>query len=436
MVPLIGVTGSIVLIVLLLVIHSVLALASTAILHSRVKKIEEDEEFQTFFGRKEALIILKNAQINLLSSQAARFLAMIATAVLIINLYDVSVAKWSVFVSLPPLIQYFVLVAVVCFSVVASLILIDIAISAAYMAPEKSLCVAAPFLRLPLKFLHPFGILASKLSSSALKFFNLKTPTEKSQTMTADDLVEMMEYTVKKHDIQPEELEMIKGVVELSDRTVGEIMTPRKDIYYISVDDSFAETLQTILSSGYSRYLAVGHSLDDVKGVLLNRDLIPLIGKDISKSSLLHFVRPVLRVHENDSLLKLIGEFRNTGRHFAVVTDQHGGVEGIITFEDVLEEIVGDIFDESDDPLDVSNVTSSRSGALIIDGGALIQDLNSEYRLEIPEGEYDTIAGFITQQLGKIPHTGESLNFNGLKIVIEDMAENRINQVKIISSEA
>ena len=436
MVPILGVSGSIALIIILLLIHSVFALASTAILHSRKKKIEEDEEFDNLFGRAAAIRILNAAQINLLSSQASRFLVMLITTVFIINLYAVSVAKWSAFVNLPFIAQWLVLLVVVCLSVVASLVLVDIAISLAYMAPEKSLCFIAPFTELPFKLLKPFSLLASKMTRLVARTFNLKSPTEKSQVMSVDDLIEMMEYTVKKHDIQPEELEMIRGVVQLSDHTVGEIMTPRKDIHSIGVNDPFAESLQTILSSGYSRYLAIGDTLDDVKGVLLNRDLIPLIGTDISKSSLKTYVRPVLKVHENDSLLKLIGEFRSTGRHFAVVTDQHGGVEGIITFEDVLEEIVGDIFDEGDDPLEDADIEQSRSGALLIDGGALIQDLNDEYRLEIPEGEYDTIAGFITQQLGKIPAAGESLNFNGMKIVVEDMAENRINQVRITNTEA
>ena len=140
--------------------------------------------------------------------------------------------------------------------------------------------------------------------------------------------------------------------------------------------------------------------LTRLRGILIARDLIKLIDEDLSSHKLVDFVRPVISVSGEENLLKLLGIFRAEGAHFAVVIDEHGGVDGIITMEDVLEEIVGEIFDEFDNPTEDQDYQTTISGDLLIDGGALIDDLNQEYGFRLPEGEYDTIAGFIIDQIG------------------------------------
>ena len=143
------------------------------------------------------------------------------------------------------------------------------------------------------------------------------------------------------------------------------------------------------------------------------------------------FIRKVIFISGKENLLTLLSKFRSESSHFAVVLDEHGGVDGIVTMEDLLEEIVGDIFDEYDNPLEEQEYVETLSGDLLVDGGALIDDINNEYDLSIPEGEYDTIAGFIIDTAGKIPSLGEIVQYNGYKMIVEDVSDNRINHVRI-----
>lgn len=407
---------NIVLILLLpvcLILHGLFVLLSSALLHARLKKIE-DEEFEISFGRKTAVKFLQSPVKNSLSMQAGRFISFVVLVLLLVKLLPLG--KEVVFA-----------LALLC--IITALVLVQIAWAISYEEPEKAVCYCGPFLVPFVYLLSPLGQIAYLIGDKFTRRYDFDSPVESQQSLSIDEIAEIVDYN-EDHAEDEDELSMLRGVVELADTQVTEIMTPRQDIDYISDTMSIEEAVSFILQSEHSRLPVVGESLDDLKGLLIVRDLNSLIGQNLSSKTLKEFIRPVMKTDGEENLLGLLGRFREENSHMAIVIDEHGGVDGLITLEDILEEVVGDIFDEHDS-LEEGN-QQTLSGDLLVDGSSLIYNLNEEYDLNLPEGEYDTVAGFIIDQLGKIPDAGEIITYNGYKLIVEDLADNRINQVRVV----
>lgn len=216
--------------------------------------------------------------------------------------------------------------------------------------------------------------------------------------------------------IAEDEAEMVMGVMGLSQTVAREIMTPRRDLICIPADASLTDVINIIRESGFSRFPVQGETVDDVIGILLARDVLSfelpeLIrqGSDVANKqfSVKKLLREAYFVDGNKPINELLQEFKRRKLHLAVVLDEHGGIDGVVTLEDLLEEIVGDIFDESDIPERTIEVLAN--GDIVVDGGQLVADLNTEFDLEIPEGQYDTIAGYIFTRLGRMPKPGDEI---------------------------
>ncbi|MBX7145654.1 MAG: CBS domain-containing protein, partial [Oligoflexia bacterium] len=164
------------------------------------------------------------------------------------------------------------------------------------------------------------------------------------------------------------------------------------------------------------------------------KDFISLLNQPGAKFELKRFMRRAYFVSNTKKVDRLLEEFRRDAVHFAVVLDEYGGVDGVVTLEDLIEEIVGEIFDEHDSPLEEASVVRTTSGDLLVDGSMLIDDLNINHDFDFPEGEYDTLAGFFIHSLGRIPALGEELEFKHLKLRVEEMSHNRITQVRIVGA--
>ena len=192
------------------------------------------------------------------------------------------------------------------------------------------------------------------------------------------------------------------------------VMTPRTDLESIQIDSTLADVLALVLKTGFSRFPVSGSSRDDIRGVLLIKDLLPVFaqGSELDKAfSVKDYMRAAFFVPDTKAIEDLLAEFKSQKQHMAIVLDEHGGVDGIVTMEDLVEEIVGDIFDESD--AGVPEVSLQANGELLVDGGALVSDLNEEYGLRLPEAEeYDTIAGFIFTLTGRVPDQGDVLELS------------------------
>lgn len=228
--------------------------------------------------------------------------------------------------------------------------------------------------------------------------------------------------------------EMIESVMELGDAVVSHIMTPRTEIQMIQADSPWSDIVDKVVEWGHTRIPAYGASRDEIVGILYTKDLLPELAKpaDRPRRSLGDLLRKPLFVPETkpvDDLLKL---FQKSRTHIAVVLDEFAGVSGIVTIEDVLEEIVGEIDDEHD-PVSEEEVHPLNDDACIALGRAHIDDINELMGFELPEEEdFDTIGGFVFTQLGRLPTAGESLTWkDSLLVTVLEASRRRVHRVRI-----
>ncbi len=230
--------------------------------------------------------------------------------------------------------------------------------------------------------------------------------------------------------VDAEEVQMIESVMEFGDTRAGEIMTPRTDIFALPFDTPWDEAIQKIVAAGHTRVPVYQGDLDNIVGILYAKDMLKYNGRR-GQTQIKDLLRKCYFVPETKPLDDLLKEFKRRKVHMAVLLDEYGGTAGLVTIEDVLEEIVGDIADEYDEhappPMQKLNETS-----IEVDGRVRIDELNDTMQLELPEDkDYDTVAGFIFSALGYIPKIGETLLRCGVKFTILAADERKITRLRI-----
>jgi len=231
--------------------------------------------------------------------------------------------------------------------------------------------------------------------------------------------------------VDEEEQEMIENVLELSETTADEIMTPRTDIVAVEVSSDLQAILETINTAGHTRVPVYEENIDSIIGLIYAKDLLAEIGKNPQDFKLRNKIRDAYFVPETKPLRVLLHEFQNQKQHIAVVLDEYGGTAGIVTLEDILEELVGEITDEYEKtpPEPIKKVDQN---TIEVDARTYVDDLNDEFELNLPEDEdYDTIGGFVFSHLGYIPKTGESFDYENLKFAITAAEPRRIKRIRI-----
>jgi len=237
--------------------------------------------------------------------------------------------------------------------------------------------------------------------------------------------------------LEGEAREMIEGVIKLSDVTVSEIMTPRTEMMCLSAKLSWDEMLENVINEGHSRIPVYEETRDNIIGILYVKELLPYLARSAEQerppwTSLL---REPFYVPETKPVDELMQEFQRTRNHMAIVLDEYGGVSGLITLEDILEEIVGEIGDELDQEV-VEEIRIDDQGRAEVQGTARVEEVNRRLDLGLPESEeYDTIAGFLMTHLGRVPHVGESIVFGKFRIKVLDGDRRRIRRVIIEPAE-
>ena len=227
--------------------------------------------------------------------------------------------------------------------------------------------------------------------------------------------------------------EMIEGVIQLGDAEVSQVMTPRTYMLSMRVSLSFAEAVKFVISSGHSRIPVYDKNRDDVKGILHMKDLLPELMKpgEQRPANVAGLLRPAQFVPETKRLDELLQEFQQTRNHMAMVLDEFGGVSGLVTLEDVLEEIVGEIVDEYDDALveEIKSIDDRTAEAL---ARVRIDEVNERLGTHLAEdGDFDTIGGFLFSHLGHIPAVGESVTVDDARLTVIDVTRRRIERVRI-----
>ncbi len=254
---------------------------------------------------------------------------------------------------------------------------------------------------------------------------------EEQQEEKQEEFLEDLEQQRMEGVVDKEEQEMIENVLELRESTAGEIMTPRTDLVAVDVEADLPTVLETIRKVGHSRIPVYEENIDNIVGLIYAKDLLAEIGHNAQEFHVRDRMREVYFVPETKPLRALLHEFQNQKLHLAVVLDEYGGTAGLVTLEDILEELVGPIADEYEKTPPESSRKIDET-TIEVDARMYVDDLNDEYSLDLPEDEdYDTVGGFVFSRLGYIPKAGEHFNYDNLKFTIASAEPRRVKRVRI-----
>jgi magnesium and cobalt transporter len=256
---------------------------------------------------------------------------------------------------------------------------------------------------------------------------------------TKEELLERIRQAEEDQILDREALDTIEGALQMSHMQVRDIMVPRPQMAVVKADQSTQEFMQTITETSHSRFPVIGESPDEVIGILLAKDLLPLaFAKQMDNFDLNAMLRKPIFVPESKRLSVLLNEFRTNRYHMAIVLDEYGGVAGLVTIEDVLEQIVGEIEDETDSEEDDGNIRPFADNGFLVKALTSIDDFNEHFGTYYDETEFDTIGGIITQQFGHLPAKDESIQVGDLNFLIlaADNRRIRLMQVNPINNDA
>ena len=255
----------------------------------------------------------------------------------------------------------------------------------------------------------------------------------KASPWSREEIQEFIEQS--ETDLDAEEKSMLSGVLEVSETQVRDVMVPRSHMVVIDIEEDFDEILSTIIQSGHSRFPVIGEDRDEVLGVLLAKDLLRYFGSgETAAVPLRKLLRPVSVIPESKRLNALLKEFRDSHNHMAIVVDEYGGVAGLLTIEDVLEEIVGEIDDEHDrEEIAFIRADGEHNGQPSYAVRALtrIEDFNEFFDCELGDEEYDTIGGLVMHELGRLPRRGEKIDFEGFRFAVTTADKRRIDSLQV-----
>jgi magnesium and cobalt transporter len=222
-----------------------------------------------------------------------------------------------------------------------------------------------------------------------------------------DELLELLHGAFEHKLLDGDALSMIEGVLQVSEMTVRDIMIPRAQMDVVSIDDDPAEFLPLVLETKHSRFPVIGENKDDIVGILLAKELL-LYYRNPDSFDLRETLRPVVFVPESKRLNVLLRDFRANRNHIAIVVDEYGGVSGLVTIEDVLEQIVGDIEDEYDFDESEDNIIAEANGRHRVKAQTEIRDFNAHFGTDFADDEFDTVGGLVLQAFGRLPKRGET----------------------------
>jgi magnesium and cobalt exporter, CNNM family len=263
-----------------------------------------------------------------------------------------------------------------------------------------------------------------------LSLFGLEEPGAEGAVHSEAELKMLVSESTERGEIEEGEQEMLYKVFDFADKEVHQVMVPRPEVVAISVDLPPEEALQAVLESPYTRYPVYRGSLDEIVGLLHVRDLIEaMVERGIAQVDLEHLVRPAYMVPETKDLAALLTEFRKQNVHMAIVLDEYGDMEGIVTLEDVLEEIVGEIEDEFDLPDE--SIERIDDSTVRIDGTFPIDDFNEQFGTALPVEDYHTVAGFVFGLLGRTAEPGDEVEHDRLRFHVDVIEGTRIQTLTV-----
>ncbi len=276
----------------------------------------------------------------------------------------------------------------------------------------------------------PLGQALSRATARLARLVGLVPADVHTLAATPEEIQVLVERSQEGGEIEPDEGRLIKGVFEFGDLVAREVMTPRRDIVALPVTAPRAEVLDVVVREGHSRIPVYEGSLDCIVGVLLVKDLIPLLLEPAAELPLRDIAREPCFVPDGKPVSEVLAELRAQGLHMAVVLDEFGGTEGVVTLEDLIEPIVGEIWDEYDVP-EPDDFSLTADGDVLVDGGAAVDEVNERFGLQLPEGDFDTIGGLVFGALGRLPRMGDQVAIDGARFRVEQVDERRIVRLRM-----
>ncbi|WP_372830586.1 HlyC/CorC family transporter, partial [Pontibacterium sp.] len=249
---------------------------------------------------------------------------------------------------------------------------------------------------------------------------------------TRDDLLTDLRDAAEENLLDLEALGIIEGAMNVSDKQVRDVMIPRSQMVVVEAEQTPKEFLPIVISSAHSRFPVIGDTPDEVLGILLAKDLLPLILEgNLDQFDIHSKLRELTVIPESKRLNILLQEFRTTRNHMAVVVDEYGGVSGLITIEDVLEQIVGEIEDEHDIEEDDGNIKPFADNGYIVKALTPVEDFNEFFDVGLCEDDFDTMGGLVTQRFGHLPQKDEQVDFDGFSFKVLSADNRRIRLLQV-----
>jgi putative hemolysin len=405
--------------------------ASIAVARGRkgVLKSMVDEEYH---GASKATVLVEQAERYLLCTQFGRLIASIAVGCFL----TLAAYEFALLVGLyRQASSGLALIACIAaaYAIVVGLLLVAVQVvkSIAFEMPERVLCMTGLWVRMFASVSAPILVFAARIIERVLLRWGIEASHERELKVSSAELGEIVKISSEAGVLEENEGHILEGVAELSERTARDVMTPRSEVVWVRRDSSTRQVLGVCTRESVSRLLVCGGDLDDVCGVLLSKDLLTLAGERFEDGAWRSFIRPAFRVPDTKVVRELLVEFQTRRVHFSVVLNEHGEVVGVVTLEDLVEEIVGEIFDEFDNPFREVPVIHEQEGVLYLDGSVPVEALAERLEKHIPEVESQTVSGFICEHLGRLPVSGDSFSVSGVTFTILEVHRNTIKRLSV-----
>jgi CBS domain containing-hemolysin-like protein len=259
--------------------------------------------------------------------------------------------------------------------------------------------------------------------------FGAKIP-QQGPFLSREEVRLLLAVSEKEGQIEEEEREMISSIFEFGSTIAREVVTPKPDMVCIEVSEGIKNAVKTMIESGHSRIPVYEGTMDNILGVIYAKELLKAVDTGTENITIRDFLRPVLTIPESKKVDDLLHQMQAARMHIAITVDEYGTTTGLITLEDLMEEIIGEFHDEFEKEEKVFEQTDRN--VWVVDARQRVSDVNKELGIKIPEGEYDTLSGFVFSLLGKLPIVGDEVKYDDIAISVERIHKRRIIKIKIV----
>lgn len=294
---------------------------------------------------------------------------------------------------------------------------------------ERMSIAVSPVISILVRIFSPLVFVLTKITNVFLRLLGVKDEAKKP-FITEEELKTLVDVSSKEGILENEEKEMIYNIFEFGDLRVADVMIQRMDIKAVSVDDSYEEVLETFKKEKFSRLLVYEDTIDNIVGVLYAKDIF-FADKEKEEFNIKDYIRPPVNTFEFIKISDFFKQMQVNRVHMATVLDEYGGVAGIITMEDIVESIFGEINDEFDETEEEIEVI--KEDEYVVNGAAKISDLNDLLGINLESEDFESVGGFIIGEIGRLPKTGEILQYNNIKFIMEKVDKNRIKKIRIFT---